>query len=861
MKPEDPQTPNTPDPAEQRSPEMPARSQPSEPSEAPSNGPLGAPTGPLPEPPAEPSVPLFAEEDFSEELFEQAAQRPLTGPLTPAERADDAVLPHPDLAQGPVDESAQRQRTGPLAGLRDEIQSSDMPAAPVTPVFDDPLYAAETPSDSAPPDQPASTKAYESDYMTEIRQSLQSEDAGTGGLLRRITGSLRKVTGSLRKATGPLPPAPASAEPEPPKALEQRITPTEMADDFVSGRLGEASAAAPSAAPLYEEDLPDAFFAPVSGENAPVDSAGSGAPAELPVDAADRAQADRPIDLSDLGMPVFDEDEPEPDWMAEIRQEAAGGELPVGAQPPAGDEPQPEPPAEKTKTRRAGPLAFLTGILRRPEERRKPKQTGSLSDEMVTGRLERSLGTAPAQEQPPAEEAIPLDRLFPEDTPSAELPPELPGMPPAARFEEFETYVEPPADLPPPLFAAEDVPFDVDAAPLFAEEDFLFDQDAALLEGLESRFGQFGEDAASAEPLAGLSEETDAVDITAEDGALLWDSDQPAAGAPIEITPMDGVTFTPEDVWGEEELPAPEQPRSRATRMTHEEALAASFLTGEDVLPDSPIFSQDQLLREALEKSPGGEEIASFEEMRAIALQGYQELGIPEPLPTLAEEAAPSAEKDGPSSEEAEAEKTRQAAAEATAAQVEAFEREEQAAGPFNLKHWLATRTFVQKFLLAEAALVAVALLIAIPLFLYMIFRGTAQTETPNYASPAAFPADLPYPTGLQLPGGWYFQLQKSTFVQGQWTPQTSEWLEGTELRRVVALPWNPQTQAVVNSFQPGDAVLLGLSNGQTVEYTVSSVERVTANNTQILNDPSPSLVIILYQEDAQDRWVVFCEP
>jgi hypothetical protein len=41
----------------------------------------------------------------------------------------------------------------------------------------------------------------------------------------------------------------------------------------------------------------------------------------------------------------------------------------------------------------------------------------------------------------------------------------------------------------------------------------------------------------------------------------------------------------------------------------------------------------------------------------------------------------------------------------------------------------------------------------------------------------------------------------------------------------------------------------------------VASFQRVPVTDTSILKDQTPSLVIILYQENASERWVILSEP
>lgn len=175
-----------------------------------------------------------------------------------------------------------------------------------------------------------------------------------------------------------------------------------------------------------------------------------------------------------------------------------------------------------------------------------------------------------------------------------------------------------------------------------------------------------------------------------------------------------------------------------------------------------------------------------------------------------------------------------------------------------SLGEWLGTRTTLQKIILVELALVVLALLTAVPFFTYMLLRGPKIAVTPQ----TQLPADIPYPTGLTLPGGWQFQLGRNTMVGGVWKPTQSEWLEGTELRRVVALPWNRQTEAVVRSFQEGDQIELKLSNSDILPYTVERIGQVSIDDSSVYSGTSPSLIIILFNEEesALERWVVFCK-
>jgi hypothetical protein len=115
----------------------------------------------------------------------------------------------------------------------------------------------------------------------------------------------------------------------------------------------------------------------------------------------------------------------------------------------------------------------------------------------------------------------------------------------------------------------------------------------------------------------------------------------------------------------------------------------------------------------------------------------------------------------------------------------------------------------------------------------------------------------MPYPTGVRMTGGWFFYLQPSTIEDGRWVPQTSEWLNGSELRRVVALPWTRQLEAVVQSVVQGDSIELHMSNGDILTYLVEEISQIDRSDVSILTSNKPSLALVLYKQEEAMRWVV----
>jgi hypothetical protein len=121
--------------------------------------------------------------------------------------------------------------------------------------------------------------------------------------------------------------------------------------------------------------------------------------------------------------------------------------------------------------------------------------------------------------------------------------------------------------------------------------------------------------------------------------------------------------------------------------------------------------------------------------------------------------------------------------------------------------------------------------------------------------------SNLPYPTGVSLPGGWSFQLGRGTVENGKWDPGGAEWLEGTEVSRWVALPWNRQLEAVIRTLNPKDPIELVMSNNDKLTYEVYSIQEMSPEEMQALDSSTPSLLLILSQSDSEKRWVLTALP
>lgn len=115
-------------------------------------------------------------------------------------------------------------------------------------------------------------------------------------------------------------------------------------------------------------------------------------------------------------------------------------------------------------------------------------------------------------------------------------------------------------------------------------------------------------------------------------------------------------------------------------------------------------------------------------------------------------------------------------------------------------------------------------------------------------------------PASLELAGFAYI-LTTGTVSNGLWQPRGAEWLEGTQLRRVVAVPYDENLLAAL--FAAAGPIRLRLRSGEIVTYDLAEVARVSRTEIDSLISPRPSIAIVLYGEETgagDTRWVVIGE-
>ena len=158
--------------------------------------------------------------------------------------------------------------------------------------------------------------------------------------------------------------------------------------------------------------------------------------------------------------------------------------------------------------------------------------------------------------------------------------------------------------------------------------------------------------------------------------------------------------------------------------------------------------------------------------------------------------------------------------------------------------------------------ILSILLAVLIPLILasILLLNRNDTKEVSLIVTPISADESI-HPVGLRLPGGWYFLLQTGELIDGKWEPQVAEWLSGTEVQRIVAIPWTKQLEAYILALEPGLDTQLVMNNNDLLDYTITKIEEVPRSQVEILPQTEASLVVIIFQADADERWVITCQP
>jgi len=180
-------------------------------------------------------------------------------------------------------------------------------------------------------------------------------------------------------------------------------------------------------------------------------------------------------------------------------------------------------------------------------------------------------------------------------------------------------------------------------------------------------------------------------------------------------------------------------------------------------------------------------------------------------------------------------------------------EEAEAVTGRQRLRIFIAGLKPVERFVLIGAA--GIMILAGIFGTALMVRNSQAVEVVPTSVG------DTPYPTGVSLPGGWEFYLNRGKVEDGKWNPTGPEWLEGTELCKWVALPWSLQLEAVLHTLEKDDPIDLIMSNTDHLTFRVQSLREVSVDQVSALEQKSPCLLLILVNPDSDTRLVLTAVP
>ena len=111
-------------------------------------------------------------------------------------------------------------------------------------------------------------------------------------------------------------------------------------------------------------------------------------------------------------------------------------------------------------------------------------------------------------------------------------------------------------------------------------------------------------------------------------------------------------------------------------------------------------------------------------------------------------------------------------------------------------------------------------------------------------------------PASIQI-GETSFVLGRGEVDDGVWEPTQAEWLEGTQVRRVIAIP----AKMLESPIKLEDILRIRLRSGVSIPYSVVDITAVQRTQIEVLSSLEPSLVVILFDDTAtSSRQVVIAK-
>ena len=115
-------------------------------------------------------------------------------------------------------------------------------------------------------------------------------------------------------------------------------------------------------------------------------------------------------------------------------------------------------------------------------------------------------------------------------------------------------------------------------------------------------------------------------------------------------------------------------------------------------------------------------------------------------------------------------------------------------------------------------------------------------------------------PASIEIGGRRLIVLQGEIDKKsGIWEPSGVEWLQGTAVRKVFAIPMEMMVDAYISI---GDPISVRYRNGYTATYAVTASEPVVVDQIEILRANKPSIAVLFYTGNLEDpyRTVIFGE-
>ena len=137
-------------------------------------------------------------------------------------------------------------------------------------------------------------------------------------------------------------------------------------------------------------------------------------------------------------------------------------------------------------------------------------------------------------------------------------------------------------------------------------------------------------------------------------------------------------------------------------------------------------------------------------------------------------------------------------------------------------------------------------------------------TPTPAFMVGIGGPAENSRdPASVEIKGRVFVVSKGQVDKDGRWVPDGPQWLAGTEVRRVFAIPYDALAD-IVGEIGAGETVYVRTRGGQVIEYRVRDVVKVMANQIESFFSLYPSIAISLPMKEGDvksvERIVIFGE-